>query len=234
VVHDPLPERPDADDRGRMYQEIGADLLVRLDFVVAYAERGGTMNAVNPYTTRVALHVGGAGLTTMMMRAEAFTGLFELLNLTVEDPLEQQKFLALVQRPLDRIDPASYASFLLRAPLQGNAEKRVLMQNGLMDSSVPNLGSWLHARLLGLKVFAPAAIVPWGLETQAFPATSGLQIHDFKLGDVDAYYSKANFPTVKTDVHDTLRGHPSVIRQLTRFFDDGQIVQTCDGVCDPD
>lgn len=195
---------------------------------------GGTMNAVNPYTSKLAFNVGGAGLTTMMMRAEAFTGLFELLNLSVSESLEQQKFLALIQRPLDRLDPASYAAFLQQAPLPGNAEKRILMQVGLMDASVPNLGSWLHARLLGLKVLTPSAYVPYGLETATYPATSGLQIHDFKLGDVDAYYRQANFPVVKTAVHDTLRGQSSVLRQLNRFFRDGEIIQTCDGVCDPD
>ena len=107
------------------------------------------------------------------------------------------------------------------------------MQIGVMDSSVPNLGSWLHARLLGLKVFAPSPLVPYGLETQSFPATSGLQIFDFKVGDADAYYRKADFPLVNTPVHESVRAQPSVLRQLTRFFDDGQIVQTCDGVCDP-
>ncbi|MDP3236399.1 MAG: hypothetical protein Q8N26_26650 [Myxococcales bacterium] len=194
---------------------------------------GGTMNALNPITTKLAFNVGGAGLTTMMIRAEAFKRLFELLEVSVTEPLEQQKFLALIQRPLDRIDPASFAVFLQQAPLPGNAPKQLLMQIGLMDSSVPNLGSWLHARLLGLKVFAPSPAVPYGLETQGFPATSGLQIFDFKVGDADAYYRKADFPLVNTPVHEAVRGQPSALRQLKGFFDDGQIVQTCDGACDP-
>jgi len=71
--------------------------------------------------------------------------------------------------------------------------------------------------------------VPYGLETP-HPATSGLQLH---VGDADAYYRKADFPLENTPVHESVRQQPSVLRQLKAFFDDGQIVQTCDGVCDP-
>lgn len=195
---------------------------------------GATMNALNPVTTRVVLNVGGAGLTGMMMRAEAFTGLFELLSLSVSDPFEQQKFLAQVQRPLDRIDPATFAPFLQLEPLPGNAPKRVLMQVGIMDAAVPNMGSWLHARLLKLPLLTPAPVTPWGLETGTYPATSGLQIHDFKVGDADAYYRKADFPSSGTIVHEGVRTKSAVKRQIERFFLDGEIVQTCDGACDPE
>ncbi|MDX2013953.1 MAG: hypothetical protein SFW67_27395 [Myxococcaceae bacterium] len=195
---------------------------------------GGTMNALNPVTTKVALNVGGAGLTHMMMRAEAFSGLFELLNLSVSDPLQQRKFVAAIQRPLDRIDPATWAPFVLREPLPGNAPKRVLMQVGLMDGSVPNLGSYLHARALGLPLLTPTPVTPWGLETRGYPAESGLQVHDFQLGDPAAFYRASDFPKTKTPVHDTLRGRSAVLRQLDTFFRDGVIGQTCDGACDPE
>jgi hypothetical protein len=161
----------------------------------------------------------------MMMRAEAFTGLFELLALSVDDPFEQQKFIALIQRPLDRVDPATYARYLQQAPLPGNAgEKRILMQMGLMDSSVPNVGSFLHARLLGLPVLTPGVAVPFGLSSTTYPATSGLQVHDFKLGDPAAYYRRADFPATTTPVHDSVRGLAPVLSQIDRFFRDGQIV----------
>ncbi|MCU0702106.1 MAG: hypothetical protein MUC96_36890 [Myxococcaceae bacterium] len=194
---------------------------------------GGTMSALNPITTKVALNVGGAGLTHMMMRAEAFSGLFELLNLSVSDPLEQRKFVAALQRPLDRIDPATWAPFVLREPLPGNAPKRVLMQVGLMDGSVPNLGSYLHARALGIPLLTPAPAAPWGLEARDGPAESGLEVHDFQLGDPATFYQASDFPKTKTPVHDALRGLPAVLEQLDRFFRDGVIVRTCDGACDP-
>jgi hypothetical protein len=195
---------------------------------------GGTMNALNPVTTKVALNVGGAGLTHMMMRAEAFSGLFELLALSVADPLEQRKFVAIIQRPLDRIDPATWAPHLLKEPLAGNAPKRLLMQVGLMDGSVPNLGSYLHARAVGLPLLTPAPATPWGLEARGYPAESGLQVHDFELGDPAAFYRASDFPKTKTPVHDTLRNRAAVLSQLERFFRDGTIVQTCDGACNPE
>jgi hypothetical protein len=195
---------------------------------------GGTMNALNPVTTRLVFNVGGAGLTHMMMRAEAFSGLFELLALSVSDPLEQRKFLAAIQRPIDRIDPATWAPFVLREPLAGNAPKRVLLQVGLMDASVPNLGSYLHARALGVPLLMPSPYAPFGLATAGYPAEQGLQLHDFKVGDVDAFYRASDFPRTKTVVHDTLRGKSAVLRQIDRFFRDGTIVQTCAGPCDPE
>ncbi|MBL8917858.1 MAG: hypothetical protein JNJ54_03285 [Myxococcaceae bacterium] len=195
---------------------------------------GGTLAAVNPPTTKIALNVGGAGFTTMMIRAEAFSGLIELLALSVSDPLEQQKFLAQLQRPLDRIDPATYAPFLLREPLPGQAPRRVLMQIGLMDAAVPNLGSFLHARLIGLPVLTPSPRIPWGLETATYPATSGLQLHDFQLGDPDAFSRRADAPAMATLVHEAVRTRPAVLRQLEVFFRSGEIVQTCDGPCDPE
>jgi hypothetical protein len=195
---------------------------------------GGTLAALNPPTTKVALNVGGAGFTTMMSRAEAFSGLMELLSLSVEDPLEQQKFIAQLQRPLDRIDPATYAPFVFAQPLPGNAPRRVLMQVGLMDAAVPNVGSFLHARLLGLPVLTPTPRAPWGLDPAPYPATSGLQVHDFQLGDPDAFYRRAAAPVMATPVHEGVRTRPAVLRQLERFFRTGEIVQTCDGACDPE
>lgn len=195
---------------------------------------GGTMNALNPTTRRIALEVGGAGLTTMMMRAEAFETLFDFLSFTVDEPLEVQRLVAMLQRPLDRIDPATYARHLLREPLPGNAPKQVLMQVGLMDVAVPNVGSFLHARLIGLPLLTPTPYQPFGLEETSYPAANGLQLHDFKLGDPDTFYRRADFPTVSTPVHEGVRVQAPVLRQLSRFFADGVIEQTCSGVCDPD
>jgi hypothetical protein len=195
---------------------------------------GGTMTALNPTVTKVVLNVGGAGLSHMMLRAEPFAPLFELLTLAVPDPLEQRKFVAAVQRPFDRIDPATYASFLLREPLLGDAPKQVLMHMGLMDASVPNLGSFLHARAIGLPLLTPSPVSVSGLESRGYPAQSGLQVHDFQLGDVNAFYRESDFPKMKTKVHDSLRELPAVVRQVELFFRDGSIVQTCEGTCNPE
>lgn len=195
---------------------------------------GGTYSAVSPTTTRAVLLVGGAGLTGLMMRSTPFSGYFALLDLAISEPLEQQKYLATLQRPLDRIDPATWAEHLLAAPLPGNPAKQVLMEVGLMDSGVPNLGSWYHARLAGLTVLAPTPFQPWGLESSDGPLSSALVVHDFRLGDVDAYYRAADFAPETTIVHEAVRRLPATKRLVGKFFSTGVIANECDGPCDPE
>lgn len=195
---------------------------------------GGTFGALSPATKHVALQVGGAGLTGMMMRSTPFSGYFALLDLSISEPLEQQKYLATLQRPLDRIDPATWAVHLLAEPLPGGAPRRVLMQAGLKDSSVPNLGTYYHARLAGLPVLAPSPKVPWGLSEALAPAPSALVLFDFQEGDVDAFYRAADFPTDTNGVHEAVRRLGAAKRQLATFLSTGVIEQTCAGPCDPE
>lgn len=194
---------------------------------------GGTFAAISPTIKRAVLMVGGAGLTGMMMRSTSFSGFFALLEISLSDPLEKQKYLATLQRPLDRIDPATWASHVLREPLPGNPPKQVLMQVGLMDAAVPNLGSWYHARALGLGVVTPTPLMPWGLEPATGASTSGLFVYDFKLGDVDAFYRVADFPA-DNEVHEGVRRLAAAKRQVSAFFRDGSLVSQCEGPCDPE
>ena len=127
------------------------------------------MTALNPTLDRLVLNVGGAGFVGMMMRARPFQDFLSFLGTPVPDPLEQQKLLATYQRPFDCFDPATYARYLLQEKLPGNPDKRVLMQAGLGDDEVPNLGTFLHARLVGVPLMQPAPWAPWGIPD----ATSG-------------------------------------------------------------
>jgi hypothetical protein len=107
------------------------------------------------------------------------------------------------------------------------------MQVGLMDAAVPNLGSWYHARALGLGVVTPTPLMPWGLEPATGASTSGLFVYDFKLGDVDAFYRVADFPA-DNEVHEGLRRLAAAKRQVSAFFRDGSLVSQCEGPCDPE
>ncbi|MHB8878707.1 MAG: hypothetical protein ACYC8T_33830, partial [Myxococcaceae bacterium] len=60
---------------------------------------GGVMVALNPDISRAVLQVGGCGFTEMMMRAVPFDGYLSLMEITIKDPLEQQKYIASLQRP---------------------------------------------------------------------------------------------------------------------------------------
>jgi hypothetical protein len=193
------------------------------------------MNALNPWMRRIVLNVGGASFTTMMMRARPFNGFLLLIENAVRDPLDQQKFLSLLQAPFDRVDPAGYTSLLLDQKLEGSpADRRVLMQAGLGDTSVPNVGTWLHAQMLGLPVLQPAPVpVPLLAPATSPVQGSALVVFDYGL-DLAPLYSRAEPAPVSTEVHESIRRTEAALSQMERFFEDGTIVHTCAGACDPE
>src|SRR5690606_32904860 len=63
---------------------------------------GGVLSALHPRLSRSVLQVGGAGLSHMMFRALPFERFLFLMDLTLPDPLDQQKISAMLQRHFDR------------------------------------------------------------------------------------------------------------------------------------
>jgi hypothetical protein len=188
----------------------------------------GTLAALDPLIERVCLNVGGAGFSHIISRSNAFAPFMLLMDTPLPSPLDRQKFIATLQTQFDRIDAATYAD-----DLRQNSDKRVLMQIALGDTTVPNLGSFLHARLLDLKLMTPSAYELPGLSPQSDPTTeSTLALYDFGV-DLSIYEpATANLP--KTRGHDHLRGLMPAVGQMARFFKDGVIAHRCDGPCDPD
>ena len=198
---------------------------------------GAIMSAINPDIERAALNVGGAGMTLMMFRAPPFNTFLTFLENSLDDALEQQKFAALIQESFDRADPAAFARFLLAEPLpQSPQDRRVLFQTGLGDSSVPNVGSFYHMRLLGLPQIAPSPTPIFGVSEVAGPIDgSGIAVYDFGI-DVEAAYGVADPALIPVNgVHETVRQLEAVHAQLDAFFEvDSQIINFCEGVCDPE
>ena len=198
---------------------------------------GGTMAALNPSLDRVVLHVGGASFCTMMMRARPFAAFLLLLDNSVPNPLEQQKLVALLQAPFDRVDPATYAPWVRAEKLPGTVEdRRVLLQFGMGDAVVPNLGSLLHAQLLGLPMLAPspAPASYHGLAEQEGPVT-GSAAATFDLGvDLAATYEVPNPDRPDTGVHEGTRELAPVVSQMDRFLHEGVVENFCSGPCNPD
>jgi hypothetical protein len=194
---------------------------------------GVGMVATNPYVKRAAMEVGGSGFTGMMFRAEPFKQFLDLLADSVPDPLDQQKFIASLQRQMDRIDPNTYARNVQREPFPGTPPRQVLLQIGLGDTEVPNFGSELLARALEVKQLQPAPKTVWGLEAASGTTDRALELYDFGV-DVAALYKNAAFPLIDSGVHDGIRRLTPTIDQTAHLFDDGVISHFCSGVCDPD
>lgn len=194
---------------------------------------GGTLAALADFP-RVILNVGGGGFTHLMPRSLNFGPFGLLLGAVFSDPLVVQSYVAMLQRPLDRIDPISYAPLVLASPLSGApGDRRVLMQIGLGDPQVPNVGSFLHARALGIPQAMPAPLSVFGLAQVAdADAPSSLTVFDFHV-DTTGYAEGK--PISPNEVHGGVRVNPAALRQMEAFMKPtGTILHTCTGPCDPD
>lgn len=197
---------------------------------------GGTHAALNPYLHRIVLQVGGCAFTHMMARAAPFKQYLLLLDLALDDRLMNQQVIATYQRGFDRFDPSQYARYVLDedlpfGPPSGRERKQVLLQVGIGDHEVPNVASWLHARALGIPLVTPSAKDVPLLDTVAAPAAGGSGIFVFDLGDDDSFYDDPQPAQVTTEAHEGLRRTAEVRAQLRAFYDDGTIIDPCDGPC---
>ncbi|NUP11459.1 MAG: hypothetical protein HOW73_35890 [Polyangiaceae bacterium] len=194
---------------------------------------GQTYFALSPDAERAAFSVGGANLSIMMFRASPFQPFLALLQTQMPDALDHQKFAAIAQLNFDRIDPLTYAPYIFDEPLPGAPPDRgVVMQFGVADSTVPNLGTYFAAKIIGVPLLEGAgeAFPPW-LPTTTAPATKAA-LTPFDFGDEPNY---AAAPADANDVHNEVRKLGAAQTQISDFFrPDGVITNTCDGVCDPE
>jgi len=197
---------------------------------------GATYAAISPDIQKAVLTSGGANFSTLMFRARPFLGFLGIIAAAVPDALEQQKFATLCQFVFDRIDPYTYSAFLLGNDLDGSRMNRqILMQMGVGDSEVPNLGSELHARAAGLQVLQPSPVAtpPLMSIAEGSGAESAFALYDFQ---VEPFPSVTPAPAdVGNRVHNDLRGLTASMRQLDAFLrPGGRVEQFCDGLCDPE
>ncbi|RME24558.1 MAG: hypothetical protein D6806_09405, partial [Deltaproteobacteria bacterium] len=195
---------------------------------------GGTYLALSPAIERAVLGVGGAGFSIMMSRAVPFAPFREFMAMYQPDPVEVNKILVLLQQSLERIDPATYAPFVLEEILPGGPSARhVLMHMGLNDTQVPNMATEFHARALGIPLLEPSAAPVEGLARKSYPADgSGLVVFD--LG-AEPPPQDARPAAGDNGVHSRVRELPAAVRQIDAFLlPGGEIIQTCDGSCDPE
>jgi hypothetical protein len=190
---------------------------------------GGVMTGLNPFLDRICLQVGGAGFTHMMFRARPFQSFLALIEMILRDPMDQQLFAASLQGSFDSFDPGIFASYLVREPIDG--PRPVLMQSGLGDVAVPNLGTFLLAREVGVSLVEPSPVEVYGLPSTDEPVSAGLTLFDFGIDP--AVYDVATPAEEDNEVHEGVRLEPAALEQLGQFFREGVVVHPCDGPCDP-
>jgi hypothetical protein len=197
---------------------------------------GSVYFAVTPEIDRAVMSVGGGSFTLLMSRASPFGQFLAFIGFKVADELDVQKYIALAPFGMDRIDPLTYVPLTFDSPLDPESDKRMLMNVGIGDSTVPNVGTYVHARSLGLPALTPAGEVPALMETLELGDTSqdisAFLLVDYNIDPRPDLTSRLSSPA--NCVHGSVRVQPFVIEQMSAFWaPDGVVTFPCgDGACE--
>jgi hypothetical protein len=187
---------------------------------------GGTYLALSSDIKRAILSVGGASFVLMMSRAQPFERFLTFIRFRNSDPIDVAQFIAMSATTLERIDPITYAPYVLG----GEVDRRVLMYSGNGDSSVPNVATHFHARALGLKLLTPTFREIEGLDTYGLGDTEAdiSALLDVDFGIDTAPESISRIPDEATCVHGAVRALDIVQAQISRFLrTDGAVIFPC-------
>lgn len=192
--------------------------------------QGGTFMALSKDVTRGVLNVPGSEWSLMMMRSHDFQGLKTFLDSVYPDFLDQQILIAALQSYWDYTDPISFAPHVLGDTLTPDTPpKRILVQEAINDAQVPNLATRVLVRALGL-VGTNLEQPVYGVTEAAAPLDSAYtqwDVHPMPVPpDVDVP------PPMDNGAHEAIRRLDPLVEQLRGFFKpDGQVTQTCAGLC---
>ena len=156
-----------------------------------------------------------------MPRSSAFAGLEFFVHAAMQTEMGSQVYDAMLATALDRIDPATYASYLV-------GPRQVLSQIGIGDSSVSNPSSFFFARTLGLSMVQPSPEKVFGIPL-ADPSTLQSAITVWDFGVSPETYRVPGAPPDNA-VHNGLRNVPTAMKQMDAFYD-GAITNPCNGPC---
>ena len=193
---------------------------------------GGVVAGVATELERFVLGVGGVSYPIMIKRSVNWTSFSAIMELAYTDPLERDLLMVMSAPLWDLAEPSTYAPHLVRDPLPGTPPKRVLMQIGVGDAQVPNVSAEIQARTAGIPVLTPAPWTPYGLETTPGPVDSALVLYE--IPPVERSQPGTRSPGDDNAAHEGVRRSEAAVDQIGAFTAaDGQVVQTCDGICDP-
>ncbi len=194
--------------------------------VSAGAILGTTILSLDQTIDRAVLNVGGVGLSKMMYRSVPFAALMLFLDDALPSPLDQQKFTTAFQPYFDRFDPIAYAGDL-KESLKKLPDRKIVLQVGIADTSVPNFASFYLARQLGLKAL-PHAEDLWQIDSYQ-DESSALAIYNH--GFSTEIYQTPNLMLQVNPVHEEVINSATARRQILRLFQDGVIEHPCEGPC---
>ncbi|MEM7154625.1 MAG: hypothetical protein AAF799_17385 [Myxococcota bacterium] len=197
---------------------------------------GGIMGSVYMALTtdveRGGLGVPGQSFNLLLPRSVLFDPFFDILTATYDDPRDIQLILAAAMLLWDRAEPTGFSKYIREDMLPGTPAHEVLLQVAIGDNQVSNYGSYVMARTIGVPLLTPSAQSIWGIEeVESGHMGSAMIEHDFGLPPIPM----DNVPaTAGPDPHAAIWDYDVGIDELEHFLRTGEVMQFCDGACDPE
>jgi hypothetical protein len=199
--------------------------------------QGASLTAISPDIQRAILSVPGCMWTTMLTRSIHWNELRVLFDAAYPDPLLQQLGFAMLQTRFDHSDPGNLATMIHRDPLPGAPQdRRVILQEAVGDSQVPNITTHTLARAMGVPFVSPAVKAPPHLPSVRAPYDGSALVQYLLPGlTPDQFPPDSNTPPEdENGAHAGILFLDSLQGQIEQFILTGEVHQLCDGACDPD
>ncbi len=199
--------------------------------------QGLTIMTASPFFRRGVLVVPGAGWTHMLQRAVQWNSMGTVFANQFEDPRDLQLVMSLLQPLFDPIDALNWVEHLAQDRLEGRPAVEVTLHEAVGDCQVANMVTEWVARAGDIPLVTPSPRDVWGLETIAAEPPDGAATNAALFIYDEGYdpLPSGNIPPEEdNEAHDSLRKLSSYLEQVGAFLEDGNVVQVCDGACDPD
>ncbi|MCB9676047.1 MAG: hypothetical protein H6737_13070 [Alphaproteobacteria bacterium] len=234
IIEDQLEDDIVIDGPSGPFQPLDAS---RIDYmgISNGGTQGYTLLTASPKFTRGALVVGGGGWSHITQRATQWNTMGAIISTKYPDDRELQLVLALMQQVLDPIDSLNFVEHLVDDRLPGRPPVEVSLHMAVGDCQVHNMTTEWVARSAGIPLVTPTVRDVWGLETIAgssngLDVPAGLIIYDEGFDVTPDNVA----PPVDNGAHESIRDLASYKENVGRFLETGDIVDVCDGPCDPD
>ena len=199
--------------------------------------QGTSFMAISPRFIRGVMSVPGSVWLNMIPRSVNWWPIKLVMDILYPDPLLQQMGIAIVQTLFDHSDPINLSHLLFTDPLSdAPAGRTVLLQEAIGDSQVPNMTTEMLARAIGVTQMTPPIYSVPGLDPVTSPSTESTLAQYYMVDQVLANPPPEDNtpPLTGNGVHFDAIVMDHVMQQSIHFLLNGEIVQYCDGLCDPD
>ena len=193
---------------------------------------GATVMGVSQDITRGALLVGAANYPVMIGRSVDFYGYEVVFRVRYPERIDREVLMAVMISMWDHAEPNAWLPHLVADPARDTPKKQILYQVARDDSQVPNLASDIAVRSMGIPLLTPSPVTPWGIPSTEGPADSAYVYFDLHREPAPAGNEA---PTEGNGAHGDQRWLDAALEQMNTFWqEDGRVLHTCDGPCDPE